>query len=75
MVTENERLIRLPEVLNLCGLSRSAVYEMIPKDEFPRPVRIGARSVGRRQSEIQHWMAARPPAMGFLDRATGTSHE
>ena len=67
---ESDRVIRLPEVLHLCGLSRSALYEMIPRNQFPRPVRIGARSVGWRHSEIQKWIETRPPATGFLARYT-----
>ena len=68
VATEHYRLIRLPEVLRLCGISRSALYEMISRNEFPRPVRIGARSVGWRQGDVQEWLESRPPATGFLGR-------
>ncbi|EFM0226016.1 MULTISPECIES: AlpA family transcriptional regulator, partial [Enterobacteriaceae] len=30
-----ERFLRLPEVMHLCGLSRSTIYELIRKGEFP----------------------------------------
>ena len=68
MATEEDRLIRLPEVVRLCGLSRSAVYAMIASEDFPAPVRIGARRVGWRHSEIQRWIETRPRATGFLGR-------
>ncbi|HFF1254404.1 TPA: helix-turn-helix transcriptional regulator [Escherichia coli] len=29
-----ERFLRLPEVMHLCGLSRSTIYELIRKGEF-----------------------------------------
>ena len=56
------RLLRLPEVLRLCGISRSALYEMIARGDFPRPVRIGSRSVGWRLRDIRTWLDNRPPA-------------
>ena len=56
------RLIRLPEVLHVCGISRSALYEMIARGDFPRPVRIGSRSVGWRLRDIRTWIDKRPPA-------------
>ena len=68
MGMEEDRLVRLPEVVHLCGISRSALYEMISNGEFPVPLRIGARSVGWRFSELQAWIATRPPAPGFLGR-------
>lgn len=72
---ESDRVIRLPEVLHLCGLSRSALYEMISRNEFPCPVRIGARSVGWRHSEIQRWIESRQPATGFLERYANETTE
>lgn len=39
-----ERLIRLPEVINKIGLSRPTVYRMIERGEFPKPVKQGRTS-------------------------------
>ncbi|MCS5780531.1 AlpA family phage regulatory protein [Klebsiella pneumoniae subsp. pneumoniae] len=30
-----ERFIRLPEVMHLCGLSRSTIYDLISRGGFP----------------------------------------
>lgn len=30
-----ERFLRLPEVMHLCGLSRSTLYDLIKKNAFP----------------------------------------
>ena len=54
------RLMKLAEVLRLCGLSKSTLYELIPKGEFPASVRISARSVGWRQYEVREWLESRP---------------
>jgi prophage regulatory protein len=56
----NDRIIRLPEVLARAGLGRSTLYAMMERGEFVRPVRLGARAVGWRESEVADWLAARP---------------
>lgn len=53
------RFIKLPEVLALCGRSKSSIYGAIKKGEFPAPVKLSRRSVGWIHSEIASWAAAR----------------
>ncbi len=55
-------IYRLPEVIAICGISRSTIYETIGRGEFPAPVKLGARAVGRRRSDIEAWLASRRPA-------------
>ena len=62
MNAEGDRLLRLPEVLRLTGLSRSAVYRKIKAGEYPRPLKLGKRAVGWRESEVIAWINGRPPA-------------
>jgi prophage regulatory protein len=57
--TMAERILRRPEVERLTGLSRSTLYSWMGKDEFPRPVALGARLVGWREGDIQAWLKAR----------------
>jgi len=52
------RLIRLNEVLAICGKSRSSVYEAIKKGEFPSPVKLHGRSSAWIKSEILQWAEA-----------------
>ena len=54
-----EKFLRLPEVKLRTGLSRSTIYALIGKDEFPRHVPLGMRCVGWLESEIDSWIAAR----------------
>lgn len=54
-----DRILRRPEVEQLIGLSRSTIYEAIAQGEFPKPLRIGKRAVGWRQSTIDAWLAER----------------
>ncbi len=44
------------------GLSRSSIYDMMDRGEFPRPVRMGRRAVAWPESVIQEWLADRPTA-------------
>lgn len=57
---ELDRILRLPEVLVLTGLSTSSVYRMMAEKTFPRPVRLGKNSVGWRSSSVQEWIMSRP---------------
>ena len=54
-----ERFLRLPEVLHLCGLSRSSVYDLISRESFPKQISLGGKNVAWAQSEITAWMADR----------------
>lgn len=55
------RLLRLPSIEALTGLKKSTIYgHMANKDDpFPAPVRIGARAVAWRESDVLAWIAAR----------------
>ena len=50
-----DQLWRLPRVMEETGLSRSTVYELIAKDEFPRSIKIGRRAVAWRSSQVDAW--------------------
>ena len=51
-----KRLLRLPEVLSLTGLSRSRLYA---DPSFPKSVKIGERAVAWVEDEIKEWVDAR----------------
>lgn len=53
------RLIRLPEVLSICGLARSTVYLYIQRGEFPAPVKITKQASAWSFDEVQAWVADR----------------
>jgi prophage regulatory protein len=54
-----DTVLRLPEVKVRVGLSRSTIYQAILRQEFPRPIPIGARAVGWLESEIAEWLTTR----------------
>lgn len=50
------RLIRLPRVLELTGLSRTTVYRLEKANQFPAHVAIGTRVSAWVESEVQQWI-------------------
>ena len=63
MDIQDRRLMKREEVLHLCGMSKTTLYELIAKGEFPPPVSITGRSVGWRQYEVVEWLDSRPKAI------------
>lgn len=51
-----ERLIRIATVMEVTGLSRSRIYQLISEDKFPVNVSLGGRSVAWVESEVQLWI-------------------
>ena len=57
--TNTDHIIRAKEVQSMTGLSRTTLWRMENKGEFPRRVSLGVGSVGWRHSEVQQWLANR----------------
>lgn len=53
------RILRISEVQQVTGLSRSSLYKLIQERHFPRQVPLGSRSVGWFESEVQAWITGR----------------
>ncbi|QIE98380.1 AlpA family transcriptional regulator [Pantoea stewartii] len=54
-----ERFMRLPEVIHVCGLSRSTIYDLISRDAFPAQISLGGKNVAWAASEVNAWMNER----------------
>lgn len=53
------RLLRLPQVMDVVGLSRSTIYALQEEGRFPKAVKLSTRAIGWVESEIQAWLAER----------------
>lgn len=57
-----DRLIRLPELMQITSLSRASAYRLIASDsDFPKPVKLGNNNsrnsaVGFSFNELQQWI-------------------
>ena len=58
-IMSTKRVWRLPEVIIQTGLSRSTIYEMIKRGEFPRQFNLGARAVGWVADDVLAWLDAK----------------
>jgi prophage regulatory protein len=54
-----ERILRRAQVEETTGLPPSTIYDKISKGTFPRPIKLGKRSVGWIEAEIVAWQKAR----------------
>ena len=61
MTHKYEKILRLQEVLEFVGLGRSSIYKSIADGRLPKQVKLGTRSVGWIESEIQEWIQQRIP--------------
>ena len=53
------RVVRLPEVLEITGLSRTTIWRREREGSFPAPFRLGGegtRAVGWREQDIYDWI-------------------
>lgn len=63
-----DKVLRTKPMTDKSGVSRSSAYNKInPASKyfdpsFPKPIRLGARSIGWRESEIDAWIASRDAA-------------
>jgi prophage regulatory protein len=54
-----DRFMRLPAVIEVCGIGKTTIYHQIREGTFPAPITLGAKSVAWLASEIDAWMAAK----------------
>ena len=59
----NETLQRKPIVLSRTGLANSTLYYFISEGSFPKPVKLGKRTVAWKKSEIDEWIDSREYSM------------
>ena len=58
-----DRMLRIPEVVEVTGLSRTTIWRRVKSGDFPPPVRLGSlatRSVGWPESQVKQWLDSRP---------------
>ena len=61
---------RLPEVLRQTGLSRSTIYEMVSRGDFPRQIKLGRRAVGWAADEVIEWINEKATGRRLVDRGS-----
>ncbi len=64
LVNKHDRILRMQDVVKRTALSRSTIYRMIDRCEFPPLLQLSRRSVGFRESEIEQFLDNRLTARG-----------
>ena len=57
------KILRIQDVINVTGLSRTTVWRLERRGDFPSRLRLGENSCGWVAQEIQDWIASRPRGM------------
>lgn len=53
---EFDYCVRIKDVVRMTGLSRSTIYRLLIKNQFPQPFKISMRSTAWRTSAIEQWI-------------------
>jgi prophage regulatory protein len=64
LVNKQDRILRMQDAVKRTALSRSTIYRMIDRGEFPPLLQISRRSVGFRESEIEQFLDNRLTVRG-----------
>ena len=59
MATQVKRILRIEKVVDKTGVAKSSLYLMMSKKLFPQAIKLGARSVGWLESEVDEWISMR----------------
>lgn len=51
------QVLRLRDVIKMTGLSRSTLYKLIIKGQFPKQIHLTPRTSGWLSSEIEEWIS------------------
>ncbi len=55
----SNKLLRLPQVIEITGMSKTTIYRWINKNEFPKPINLSNASVGWLDTDINDWIQSR----------------
>ena len=56
------KYLRRRAVEEITGLSRSTIYLLMSKGQFPRPIKLTAKAVAWSEASIVNWLATRAQA-------------
>ncbi len=56
---EKQKLIRLPQVLELVGFKKTKLWKMVSTNEFPQPIKLSERVTVWIEAEVDDWVNAK----------------
>lgn len=61
-MTVSLKILKLSDVIKKTGLSRSTIYALLKRNEFPVKLQLSVRSVGFLESEVDNWIECKAKA-------------
>ncbi|WP_265658070.1 helix-turn-helix transcriptional regulator [Francisella philomiragia] len=58
------KILRLSQVVELTGTSKSTIYRWINSSQFPKPINLSSSSVGWLEADINDWIQSKIQARG-----------
>ena len=49
------KFYRVNDLVSLTGLSRSTIFRLVDKGEFPKPIKLSTRIVGWEEEALSRW--------------------
>lgn len=62
--SDSIRALRLPQVAEITGLSKTHIYRLIQRGQFPTPARLSERVVAWEEAAVNAWLTERFAAAG-----------
>lgn len=59
---DDDRFMRINEVMHVSALSRAQIYALIARGQFPKQIKLGEKAAGWLASEVYEWMEQRVSA-------------
>ena len=50
------KILRIDDVSNLTGLSKSSIYKQVRQNQFPKSIKLTARATGWDSREVEKWI-------------------
>ena len=58
-MTNSNKVLRLPEVMEKTGIRRSSIYAWMKDGRFPKQIKMGLRASGWIEQEVDEWIERR----------------
>lgn len=55
----NRKILKLPKVIEITGLSKSTIYFLISQGEFPSQIKLSKRASGWLESDVNNWIESK----------------
>lgn len=53
------KILRLPKVVEITGMSKTTIYRWINASQFPKPINLSSASVGWLETDIDDWIQSK----------------